>query len=253
MTEKLQKILARAGCGSRRAIENMISSGRVRVNNKLAILGDRVAPRHLPKISIDNHVVSNIASSLLVASRVIAYHKLDGELCTRYDRIGRHTVFNRLPKLKGSRWVLVGRLDINTVGLLLLTTDGELAYRLMHPKYAVEREYMVRVFGVINNKEFKFARSNINLKDKSIGYKSLEFISGEGINRWYKMILVEGRNREIRRFWEALGAQVSRLIRVRYGSMVLPRDLLRGDWRELDLFSVNSLRNLVGLEKIRTL
>ncbi|VFP85847.1 Ribosomal large subunit pseudouridine synthase B [Candidatus Erwinia haradaeae] len=247
MTEKLQKILARAGYGSRRAIEGMIIEGRVRINHKLAILGDRVEPHHVPHIRIDNHVVSNITSSLTVACRVIAYYKLDGELCTRCDQTERQTIFDRLPKLKGSRWVSVGRLDINTVGLLLFTTDGELAHRLMHPKYAVEREYMVRVFGEINDKKLKLACSSFNLRDASVKYKSLAFISGKGINLWYKMILAEGRNREIRRFWEALGAQVSRLIRIRYGNIILPRNLLRGDWRELDLFSVNSLRNLVGL------
>ncbi|VFP86739.1 Ribosomal large subunit pseudouridine synthase B [Candidatus Erwinia haradaeae] len=248
MTEKLQKILAGAGYGSRRVIESMITNGRVRINGKLATLGDRVHLHPLPEIHIDNDIVLNISTSI-TECRVIVYYKLDGELCTRDDRTGRHTVFSRLPKLKGRRWVSVGRLDINTGGLLLFTTDGELAHRLMHPSYAVEREYMVRVFGVINDEKLQLLRFSMTLSGRLVKCKALEFVAGEGINRWYKMILVEGRNREIRRFWEALGAQVSRLIRIRYGDISLPRNLSPGNWRELNRFSVNSLYNLVGLTK----
>ncbi|MDU5730250.1 MAG: pseudouridine synthase [Citrobacter freundii] len=221
MSEKLQKVLARAGHGSRREIESIIAAGRVSVDGKIATLGDRVEVTPGLKIRIDGHLIS-VKESAEQICRVLAYYKPEGELCTRNDPEGRPTVFDRLPKLRDARWIAVGRLDVNTCGLLLFTTDGELANRLMHPSREVEREYAVRVFGQVDD--------------------------AEGINQWYNVTLTEGRNREVRRLWEAVGVQVSRLIRVRYGDIPLPKGLPRGGWTELDLAQTNYLRELVELK-----
>ncbi|CAO96656.1 23S rRNA pseudouridine(2605) synthase RluB [Erwinia tasmaniensis] len=246
MSEKLQKVLARAGHGSRREIETMISAGRVSVDGKLATLGDRVEPSVSLKIRIDGHVVP-VSESISEVCRVLAYYKPEGELCTRNDPEGRPTVFDRLPKLRGARWVAVGRLDVNTCGLLLFTTDGELANRLMHPSREVEREYAVRVFGAVDDEKIKQLSRGVQLEDGPAAFKTLKFTGGEGINQWYNVTLTEGRNREVRRLWEAVGVQVSRLIRVRYGDIDLPKGLPRGGWTELDLAPTNYLRELVGL------
>lgn len=247
MSEKLQKVLARAGHGSRREIETMISAGRVSVDGKLAGLGDRIEPSKALKIRIDGHLVS-IAESTEDVCRVLAYYKPEGELCTRNDPEGRPTVFDRLPKLRGARWIAVGRLDVNTCGLLLFTTDGELANRLMHPGREVEREYAVRVFGQIDDEKLKQLSRGVQLEDGPATFKTLKFSGGEGINQWYNVTLTEGRNREVRRLWESVGVQVSRLIRTRYGDIDLPKGLPRGGWTELDLTPVNYLRELVGLQ-----
>ncbi|AXF75764.1 23S rRNA pseudouridine(2605) synthase RluB [Erwinia tracheiphila] len=247
MSEKLQKVLARAGHGSRREIETMISAGRVSVDGKLAGLGDRIEPSKALKIRIDGHLVS-IAESTEDVCRVLAYYKPEGELCTRNDPEGRPTVFDRLPKLRGARWIAVGRLDVNTCGLLLFTTDGELANRLMHPGREVEREYAVRVFGQIDDEKLKQLSRGVQLEDGPAAFKTLKFSGGEGINQWYNVTLTEGRNREVRRLWESVGVQVSRLIRTRYGDIDLPKGLPRGGWTELDLTPVNYLRELVGLQ-----
>ncbi|MBK0031555.1 23S rRNA pseudouridine(2605) synthase RluB [Erwinia sp. S43] len=247
MSEKLQKVLARAGHGSRREIETMISAGRVSVDGKLATLGDRVEPSSSLKIRIDGHVVP-VSESITEVCRVLAYYKPEGELCTRSDPEGRPTVFDRLPKLRGARWIAVGRLDVNTCGLLLFTTDGELANRLMHPSREVEREYAVRVFGQVDDEKIKQLSRGVQLEDGPAAFKTLKFTGGEGINQWYNVTLTEGRNREVRRLWEAVGVQVSRLIRVRYGDIDLPKGLPRGGYTELDLQPTNYLRELVGLE-----
>nr|WP_024968200.1 23S rRNA pseudouridine(2605) synthase RluB [Pantoea sp. IMH] len=246
MSEKLQKVLARAGHGSRREIETMISAGRVSVDGKLATLGDRVLPSKALKIRIDGHLVS-VAESTAEVCRVLAYYKPEGELCTRNDPEGRPTVFDRLPKLRGARWIAVGRLDVNTCGLLLFTTDGELANRLMHPSREVEREYAVRVFGQVDEDKLKQLSRGVQLEDGPAAFKTLKFTGGEGINQWYTVTLTEGRNREVRRLWESVGVQVSRLIRTRYGDISLPKGLPRGGWTELDLPPTNYLRELVGL------
>lgn len=246
MSEKLQKVLARAGHGSRREIESMISAGRVSVDGKLATLGDRVEPGNALKIRIDGHLVS-VAESTETVCRVLAYYKPEGELCTRNDPEGRPTVFDRLPKLRGARWIAVGRLDVNTCGLLLFTTDGELANRLMHPSREVEREYAVRVFGQVDDDKLKQLSRGVQLEDGPASFKTLKFSGGEGINQWYSVTLTEGRNREVRRLWESVGVQVSRLIRTRYGDIALPKGLPRGGWTELDLTPINYLRELVGL------
>lgn len=246
MSEKLQKVLARAGHGSRREIEAMISAGRISVDGKLATLGDRIEPNATVKIRIDGHVVS-ISESAQQVCRVLAYYKPEGELCTRNDPEGRPTVFDRLPRLRGARWIAVGRLDVNTCGLLLFTTDGELANRLMHPSREVEREYAVRVFGQVDDTKIRQLSQGVQLEDGPASFRTIKFTGGEGMNQWYSVTLTEGRNREVRRRWEAVGVQVSRLIRVRYGDITLPKGLPRGGWTELDLQPVNYLRELVEL------
>ncbi|MGD8105923.1 23S rRNA pseudouridine(2605) synthase RluB [Pantoea sp. FN0302] len=246
MSEKLQKVLARAGHGSRREIETMISAGRISVDGKLATLGDRIEPNATVKIRIDGHVVS-VSESNQQVCRVLAYYKPEGELCTRNDPEGRPTVFDRLPRLRGARWIAVGRLDVNTCGLLLFTTDGELANRLMHPSREVEREYAVRVFGQVDDAKIRQLSLGVQLEDGPASFRTIKFTGGEGINQWYNVTLTEGRNREVRRLWEAVGVQVSRLIRVRYGDIMLPKGLPRGGWTELDLQPVNYLRELVEL------
>ncbi|MGC0992835.1 23S rRNA pseudouridine(2605) synthase RluB [Pantoea agglomerans] len=247
MSEKLQKVLARAGHGSRREIESMIAAGRVSVDGKIATLGDRVESSKSLKIRIDGHLVS-IAESATEVCRVLAYYKPEGELCTRSDPEGRPTVFDRLPRLRGSRWIAVGRLDVNTCGLMLFTTDGELANRLMHPSREVEREYAVRVFGQVDDDKIRQLSKGVQLEDGPAAFKTLKFGGGEGINQWFNVTLTEGRNREVRRLWEAVGVQVSRLMRVRYGDITLPKGLPRGGWTELDLPAVNYLRNLVEMD-----
>ncbi|MGP6486829.1 23S rRNA pseudouridine(2605) synthase RluB [Duffyella gerundensis] len=246
MSEKLQKVLARAGHGSRREIETMISAGRVSVDGKIATLGDRVEVDKSMKIRIDGHIVA-ITESATEVCRVLAYYKPEGELCTRNDPEGRPTVFDRLPRLRGARWVAVGRLDVNTCGLLLFTTDGELANRLMHPSREVEREYAVRVFGQVDDDKIRQLSRGVQLEDGPAAFKTIKFAGGEGINQWYNVTLTEGRNREVRRLWEAVGVQVSRLIRVRYGDIPLPKGLPRGGWTELELPPINYLRELVDL------
>lgn len=246
MSEKLQKVLARAGYGSRREIESMIYDGRIRVNGKVKKLGDRVESSHAIKICIDGRAIS-IHQAKIAFCRVLAYYKPVGEICTYRDPDGRPTVFDRLPKLRGSRWVAVGRLDINTSGLLLFTTDGELANRLMHPSQEVKREYIVRVFGRIDHAKIKNLKQGIQIDNYLAAFSSINVIKSDGVNKWYNVTLSEGRNREVRRLWEAIGAQVNRLIRVRYGNISLPVGLQIGDWVELNLKSINDLRSLVSL------
>lgn len=247
-TEKLQKVLANLGHGSRRELEAVIEAGRVSVDGKIAKLGDRVDVDLQPKIRIDGHVIP-LRSKEKEICRVLAYYKPEGEICTRNDPEGRATVFDRLPKLKNSRWINIGRLDINTSGLLLFTTDGELANRLMHPRHEIEREYSVRVFGQVTEAQLFELKKGVQLEDGLAMFKSIKPQGGEGINQWFNVVLTEGRNREVRRMWEAIEVQVSRLIRIRYGNIQLPKSLPRGGWVELDLASVNYLRELVQLSQ----
>lgn len=245
-TEKLQKVLANLGHGSRRELETVIAAGRVSINGQIAKLGDRVNVDLSPQIRIDGHVISSRTKSKNIC-RVLAYYKPEGEVCTRNDPDGRPTVFERLPRIKDARWINIGRLDINTSGLLLFTTDGELANRLMHPRHEIEREYSVRVFGQVTDKQRMQLTRGIQLEDGPAAFKSISAQGGEGLNQWYNVVLTEGRNREVRRMWEAVEVQVSRLIRIRYGDILLPKALPRGGWLELDLASVNYLRSAVGL------
>lgn len=246
MTEKLHKVLAHAGHGSRRDIEALIAAGRVTVDGVIATVGERVKVTPALKICLDGRHIS-ISASLEQQCRVLAYYKPEGELCTRRDPEGRPTVFARLPVLHNARWIAVGRLDINTCGLLLFTTDGELASQLMHPRCEVEREYAVRVFGQADDKKLRQLTHGVQLEDGPAAFKTVRFAGGEGINQWYNVTLTEGRNREVRRLWETVGVQVSRLIRVRYGDIRLPKPLPRGGWQELTLKQINYLRQLVGL------
>ncbi|MEY0981296.1 23S rRNA pseudouridine(2605) synthase RluB [Providencia alcalifaciens] len=245
-TEKLQKILARSGHGSRREIETFLQAGRISVDGKIATLGDRVEVTAATKIRLDGRLLA-IKEPEKEICRVMAYYKPEGELCTRHDPEGRPSVFNRLPKLTGARWIAVGRLDVNTSGLLLFTTDGELANRLMHPSREVEREYAVRVFGEINDAKIRQLTTGVQLEDGPASFKTVSYRGGEGMNQWYNVTLTEGRNREVRRLWESVGVQVSRLIRVRYGDIDLPKGLPRGGWTELGLQQTNYLRELVEL------
>lgn len=245
MSEKLQKVLARAGHGSRRELETLIRAGRVSVNGKVAVLGERLEDESAV-VRIDGHVVSMKADEELVC-RVLAYYKPEGELCTRHDPEGRRTVFDRLPKIRGSRWISVGRLDANTSGLLLFTTDGELANRLMHPSRQVEREYLVRVFGEINEQKIKNLVSGVELEDGVARFEDVVYAGGEGMNHTFYVVINEGRNREVRRLWESQDTTVSRLKRVRYGDIFLDKALPRGGWVELSLSEVNYLRKLVEL------
>ncbi len=245
-TEKLQKILARSGHGSRREIETFLQAGRISVDGKIATLGDRVEVTPATKIRLDGRLLA-IKEPEKEICRVMAYYKPEGELCTRHDPEGRPTVFNRLPRLTGARWIAVGRLDVNTSGLLLFTTDGELANRLMHPSREVEREYAVRVFGEINDAKIRQLTQGVQLEDGPASFKTVSYRGGEGMNQWFNVTLTEGRNREVRRLWESVGVQVSRLIRVRYGDIDLPKGLPRGGWTELGLEQTNYLRELVEL------
>jgi len=245
MSEKLQKVLARAGKGSRRELEKYISDGRVNVNGKTAYLGDRVDGTE--QIRIDGHPVTLKAKDDDIC-RVLMYNKPEGEMCTRKDPEGRPTVFDRLPPLDASRWVAVGRLDINTSGMLLFTTDGELASRLMHPSKKVEREYAVRVFGEVTEAMLQTLRAGVKLEDGPAKFQKITYRGGEGRNHWFHVVLSEGRNREVRRLWESQDVQVSRLIRVRYGDMEMKRQLPAGGWTELNLKEVNYYRKLVDLE-----
>ncbi|WP_458525585.1 23S rRNA pseudouridine(2605) synthase RluB [Onishia taeanensis] len=244
-SEKLQKVLARAGFGSRREMETAISAGRVKVNGQVASLGDRIEPRD--RVSLDDRPV-NLKTAEESTRRVIMYNKPEGELCTRKDPEGRRTVFERLPRLKGERWVAVGRLDINTSGLLLFTTDGELANRLMHPSTEVEREYAVRVMGEVTQANVKAMVEGVMLDDGPAHFTDVQEFGGEGINTWFHVVIMEGRNREVRRLWESQGLTVSRLKRVRYGNIFLDKRAKAGEWTELTQAEVDDLSTLAGLE-----
>ncbi|SET49627.1 ribosomal large subunit pseudouridine synthase B [Thorsellia anophelis DSM 18579] len=247
-SEKLQKVLARAGLGSRREVESIIEAGRVSVDGKIAHLGERVIITPELKIRVDGKVIS-IKEPDQEKCRILIYYKPEGEICTRHDPEGRPTVYERLPKISHGRWIAVGRLDINTSGLLLFTNDGELANRLMHPSNEIEREYSVRVFGEVTDEKKRLVTKGVQLEDGPASFKRLTPAGGEGINQWYNVVLTEGRNREVRRIWEAVELQVSRLIRIRYGNIHLPTRLPRGGWQEMTIPDVNYLRELVQLPK----
>lgn len=243
--EKLQKVLARMGLGSRREIEQWIVAGRLKINHQLASLGDRV--RVEDKVELDGRSV-RLQGAAEVAQKVIIYHKPAGEVCTRSDPEGRPTVFEAFPKIRGKRWILIGRLDFNTSGLLLATTDGELANRLMHPSSEIEREYAVRIMGRIDATIAERLKSGVKLDDGLARFDDIRDAGGEGANHWYHVILREGRNREVRRLFESQNLKVSRLIRVRFGAVTLPRYLRIGQYKEMDKKEVAELLASVGLK-----
>lgn len=244
MQERLQKVLARRGLGSRREIERWIEAGLVQVNGRVARLGDRVGAED--RLSVRGKVIG--AENRRRSPRVIAYNKPVGEISSRSDPQGRATVFARLPKLSGARWITVGRLDVNTAGLLLFTTDGELAHGLMHPAREVEREYAVRVLGEVADEQLRRLRQGVQLEDGRARFDRIVDAGGRGANHWYHCVLREGRKREVRRLWETQGVKVSRLIRLRYGPVVLERWLARGRWRELTAAETAALYETAGLE-----
>ncbi len=243
--EKLQKVLARAGIGSRREMERWIEEGRIHVDGAPANLGQRVLPGQ--DIRVDGQSLSAGAAHGS-ARRILIYRKPEGEMCTTVDPEGRPTIYDHLPRLRNGRWIAVGRLDFNTQGLLLLTTDGELANRLMHPSSEIDREYAVRVLGNADKEILDRLREGIELEDGLAKFDTLVDVGGEGANHWYHVTLKEGRNREVRRLWEVVGLKVSRLIRVRYGMVTLPRGLRPGRWQEMDPKTAKQLLKLVNME-----
>jgi 23S rRNA pseudouridine2605 synthase len=242
--EKLQKVLARAGFGSRREMERWIEAGRVSVNGKPAKLGDRVDSR--ARLVVDGQPVQPDEAAL--KTRVILYHKPPGELTTRKDPDGRRTVFERLPALKSGRWIAVGRLDYNTSGLLLFTTDGDLANGLMHPSSNIEREYMVRVHGEVSEETLNILHQGVMLDDGMARFTDIQDGGGEGANHWYYVVIMEGRTREVRRLWESQGCDVSRLKRTRYGNVFIPSKVKQGQWIDLDRKEVKGLYQSAGLD-----
>ena len=244
-TPKLHKVLAQAGLGSRLEMEQLITEGRISVNNEPAHVGQRIQFGDQIKVN-GKPIRVRIAPP---PARVIAYHKPVGEVVTHDDPQNRPTVFRKLPRLYQGKWQSVGRLDLNTEGLLLFTSSGELANKLMHPRFGLEREYAVRVLGALSNEEKQRLLDGISLDDGRAQFGAIEDGGGEGANTWYRVTISEGRNREVRRLLEAVGHAVSRLIRIRYGAMVLPRGLKRGAWMELDERDIRSLVQAVGGER----
>ena len=246
--EKLQKVLARMGLASRRDVESWIAAGRVKVNGAVASLGQRVDLHDA--IAVDGRLIKREEKAEVVR-RVLIYNKPDGEICTRDDPEGRPTVFDRLPRPKEGRWINIGRLDINTTGLLLFTTDGELANRLMHPSYEMDREYAVRVRGEVDEEMIERLKTGVMLEDGPARFTDIqEAPGGEGFNHWYHCVVMEGRNREVRRLWESQGLVVSRLKRVRFGPVFMTSDLPMGRWREMSQREVDILSEEVGLKPV---
>ena len=242
--EKLQKVLAQAGFGSRRTMEEWIAAGRVVVNGEPATLGMRVVEGDLVKAERRTIRVGESEN----AARVLLYHKPEGEIVSRDDPEKRASVFDKLPKLRGQKWIAIGRLDFNTSGLLIFTTSGELANRLMHPRFEVEREYAVRVQGSMTEEQVKqVLQQGVELEDGLVKFEKLEDQGGEGFNHWYRVMLKEGRNRVVRRTFDALGLPVSRLMRVRFGIIHLPPRLKRGMTAELGESEVAQVLDWVGI------
>ncbi len=247
MAERLQKILAGAGLCSRREAERWIEAGRLRVNGELAELGCKADPED--RIELDGRIVARQRAQRQ-DHRHLMYHKPVGEICTKKDDQGRKTVFQALPRVKGQRWISVGRLDINTAGLLLFTTDGALANDLMHPSNEVERRYVCRVRPTPSAEALEKLQNGVELDDGSAHFDGIEARGGGKTNSWFEVSLREGRNREVRRLWEAIGCEVSRLSRIRYGNIELPRSLRMGGWQYLSAAQTEGLkRSLKGKAK----
>ena len=240
--EKLHKALARVGIGSRREMERWIEQGRFSIDGKRAKLGDRVTEKQI--VNLEGKPV-DLGSTEQV--RCLLYHKPTGEVCSRKDPEGRRTVFESLPHVGSGRWIVIGRLDFNTSGLLLFTTDGELANALMHPSSMIEREYLVRVMGNLSDDTLDNLTSGVMLDDGPARFTDIVDGGGDGINHWFYVVLMEGRNREVRRLWESQGLTVSRLKRVRYGNVFLPSRLKKGEWMELPEKDVDVVYGMAGL------
>jgi 23S rRNA pseudouridine2605 synthase len=242
---KLHKVLAEAGLGSRRDMEDLIMSGRVSVNSEPAHIGQRILPTD--HVRINGKLIQRRVSKK--PPRVLVYHKPAGEIVSHDDPDGRPSVFDRLPTMKAGKWLAIGRLDFNTEGLLLFTTSGDLANRLMHPRYGIDREYAVRTLGELEEGMRQKLLAGVELEDGLAQFSKIADGGGEGINKWYRVVIGEGRNREVRRMFEAIGLTVSRLIRTRYGAMTLPSGLKRGRWEELEENAVRDLLSIYGIEK----
>jgi 23S rRNA pseudouridine2605 synthase len=245
--ERLQKVLAQAGLGSRRVIEERIVAGEIRVNGNVAEIGSSL--RNGDRVELDGKAFVAVPTPAEEVQALV-YHKPEGELTTTEDPEGRRTVFERLPKLKGSRWIAIGRLDMNTTGLLLLTTDGELAHAMMHPSRELEREYVCRIHGQVTEDHLEQLRKGVLLDDGPAHFDEIHVISMGENHSWFRVVLKEGRNREVRRMWESLGMQVARLKRIRYGLVELPRELRRGHYRMLEASQIHALRESCGLGNV---
>lgn len=246
-SEKLQKILARAGFGSRRSVEPLIAEGLVKVNGRVAKLGDRA--RRDDRIQVRDNLIKESRLEKQ-PTQVILYNKPEGRICTREDEKGRDTIYSQLPRIFNGRWISIGRLDINTSGLLILTNNGELANRMMHPSYEMEREYTVRVFGDVQEETLKKMMKGIELEAGLIAkFTRIQKMQSQddGQNNWYRVTLKQGRYREVRRLWESQGHPVSRLHRVRYGNFTIPKSLRKGKTEELSWKQVNQLLKSVDL------
>ncbi len=245
--ERIQKVLARGGMGSRREIERWIDEGRLKLNHNVVKLGDRL--KEGDHLQLNERVV-HWEKFAIQPTRVLLYHKPTGEIVTRRDPEGRPLVFTQLPELLTARWISVGRLDINTSGLLLVTNNGELANRLMHPSTQVEREYAVRILGDVSDATLEKLKQGVALEDGIAKFDAIRFFGGEGANKWYHVIVNEGRNRLVRRLWESQEVVVSRLMRVRYGPIVLPDGLRTRDFYELTDKELDLLFEFAGLERV---
>ncbi|UTW14149.1 23S rRNA pseudouridine(2605) synthase RluB [Marinobacterium rhizophilum] len=246
--EKLQKVLARSGLGSRREMERWIEEGRFTIDGVTATLGDRIGRK--AQVLMNGREVKLVFDKES-QRRVLIYNKPLGEISTRHDPEGRKTVFSHLPPLNQGRWIAIGRLDINTSGLLLFTTDGELANAMMHPSAQIDREYAVRVLGNVDEAMLTRLKEGVLLEDGMARFTDVQFFDGEGANKWYHCVVMEGRNREVRRLWESQGIQVSRLKRVRYGPLFLPSDVPVGTWKELTPKEIASLGKMLSLKEKR--
>lgn len=241
--EKLHKVLARAGLGSRREMEAAIAQGKVTINGKVATVGDRVGPKD--KIFFNGHPVKAAAPGKQ-RLRVVLYNKPEGEICSRSDPEGRPTVYDRLPRLREGRWISVGRLDINTSGVLLFTNDGDFAHRLMHPSSVIDREYLVRVFGDVDKEMLQRLREGVLLDDGVARFTDIVERETEGSSRWFYCVVMEGRNREVRRLWESQNVKVNRLKRVRFGNIFIPSHVRAGQWVELNHKEIAELALTAG-------
>lgn len=248
MHDKLQKVLADLGIASRRKIEEWIAAGRIKVDGNIANIGIRVGPQ--ASISIDNKPIHRRKKQPFLR-KVILYHKPEGQICTRSDPENRPTVFQFLPPSQPGRWIAIGRLDFNTSGLLLFTNDGDLAHQLMHPSANIEREYAVRTFGHVDGNILRKLQQGVQLEDGMARFERIIHTGGSDLNTWYHVILTEGRNREVRRLWQTQDIKISRLIRVRFANIILPRDLKPGEWRELSDLQIRDLIASIKLKNSR--